>query len=233
MVLTCTFDRLPMTGTGVVWPMLHPSHRNTKITQKSKNHPHISTFSPPIPKAQQNRHLYHPQNTLPCPQNAPQVTWTKNDKKQTCSSHFSVISISPLLDHKIFAEIERGTTLYIPRRFYKWNEGEMTKIEPKLSHFCLFCIFQYLHPQTTNPHEIFAGIEHVETLYIPRRFHKWNKRKETEKKTSKTSPAHPCTSTMGPTHCETRRVVKNHPKGCNGIIPMENIAFRDSCIYYF
>ena len=38
---------------------------------------------------------------------------------------------------------------------------------------------------------------------------------------------------IGKGHCETRRVVKSNPKGCNVIIPMGRVVFRDCCIYNF
>jgi len=34
-------------------------------------------------------------------------------------------------------------------------------------------------------------------------------------------------------HCETRRVVKNNPKGCNVIILMEKVVFWNCGIYHF
>jgi hypothetical protein len=34
-------------------------------------------------------------------------------------------------------------------------------------------------------------------------------------------------------HCETRGVVKNNPKGCNEIILMEKVVFRDCGNYHF
>ena len=33
--------------------------------------------------------------------------------------------------------------------------------------------------------------------------------------------------------CETRRVIKNNPKGCKGVKLMESVVFRDHDIYYF
>ena len=38
---------------------------------------------------------------------------------------------------------------------------------------------------------------------------------------------------MDPLHYETRRVVKNNLKGCNGIIPMASVVFQTCGIYHF
>src|ERR1700679_2051161 len=68
---------------------------------KKRNSSHTSTFSPSDPKAQPNRHLHRPQNTLPRPQKVPRVKRSQNDENRTKNRLFSVSSLSPLLDNQI------------------------------------------------------------------------------------------------------------------------------------
>src|ERR1700761_4826789 len=93
-----------------------PSHESQKHQKppKKRNPPHISTFSPPISKAQPNRHLYHPQNTLPHPQKAPRSKRTQNDENRTKIRIFSAPSISPLLDNKIGPNLRWNRTRSVP-----------------------------------------------------------------------------------------------------------------------
>jgi hypothetical protein len=84
------------------------SHRNTKSHQKGENPPHISTFSTPIPEAQPNQHLYHPHNTLPRHQKAPQVKRAQNHEKRTKNRLFSVSSVSQPPDNQNPPNIRRN-----------------------------------------------------------------------------------------------------------------------------
>jgi hypothetical protein len=80
-------------------------HQNSPKKRKS---PHTSTFSPPDPKAQLNRHLHHPQITLPRPQKVPRLKRTQNDEKRTKNRVFSVSSISPPPDHQKSSNLRRN-----------------------------------------------------------------------------------------------------------------------------
>ena len=85
----------------------------------STNSPHTSLFPPQIPKAQPNRHLYYPQNTLPHPQKAPWLKWTQNNKNRTKFRVFSASSISPLLDNEITPNLRWNRTHSIPTHTQK------------------------------------------------------------------------------------------------------------------
>src|SRR5882757_2089647 len=87
------------------------SHRNTHNSPKKRKSPPISTFSPLHPKAQQNRHFRHPQNTLPHLQKAPQVKQRQSDKKRDQPPHFSRnlhFSVSPQKNNKTARNIQQN-----------------------------------------------------------------------------------------------------------------------------
>ena len=122
------------------WPPLWPlmSHRNIKNPSKKLNPPHTLLCSPQIPKAQPNRHLYHPQNTLPHLQKAPWLKRTQNNENKTNFRIFSVSAISPHLDNRIGPNFHWNRTRSVATHTQKvpqvkWNENNR-KMSQKHCH---------------------------------------------------------------------------------------------------
>src|SRR5882757_2393972 len=117
------------------------SHRNTHNPPKKRKSPPISTFSPLHPKAQQNQHLRHPQNTLPHPQKAPQAKRTKNDENQTKNQPFSVSSVSPPPHNQNSSNPCRNrlqTNLVHPPKVQQAKQRQSNRKRDQPPHFSVF-----------------------------------------------------------------------------------------------
>src|SRR5882757_10850114 len=129
------------------------SHRNTPNPPKKRKSPPISTFSPPNPKAQQNRHLYHPQNTLTHPQKAPQAKKTQNNRNRTKNQPFSVSSVSPPLDNQNPPNLRRSrlqTNLVHPPKVQQVKQRQSNRKRDQPPHLSLISHFSASPPQNNR-----------------------------------------------------------------------------------